>query len=389
VTVDQPVGRVHIRRLRLRDYRSVARCDIPLQAGVTFLVGPNGAGKSNVLDGLRFVADALNRGLGEAVNERGGFAEIVHQRVPRADGLTVEIVFDSPPASGTYRVTLGAASYPYGVVDEQCKFRDAAGAVHDFSVGGGSVVSSDPELPLPDPDRLYLASAANLPVFRPVYDALVTMSFYNLNPAVMRGIAKPDPRTLLARSGSNIATAVQHLSQHDPAAKEVVEQYLRVIVPGIVSVDAEQLGSRPDLDLQFKLAAPGELQHFSSEAMSDGTLRALGVLVAGFQPGQRSLRSLVGIEEPESAVHPSAGAVLRDAVQEAAERRQIVLTTHSPDLLDDAEIDPDSVLAVDAVDGRTVVGPPDSAGLSSLHDRLFTAGELLRVNQLTPAAQQE
>ncbi len=85
--------------------------------------------------------------------------------------------------------------------------------------------------------------------------------------------------------------------------------------------------------------------------MSDGTLRAVGILVALFQyHGGASEVPLVGIEEPDAALHPGAAGVLLDALREASVRTQVVVTSHSPDLLDDPSIDAESILAVALVD---------------------------------------
>ena len=64
--------------------------------------------------------------------------------------------------------------------------------------------------------------------------------------------------------------------------------------------------------------------------------------------------------------------------------RQVIVTSHSPELLDDAMLDPTAVVAVEADGGVTRLARPDPAGRTSLQEKLFTAGELLRVNQLTP-----
>jgi len=58
-----------IKRVRLKNYRSIASCDVQL-GPLNFLVGPNGSGKSNFLDALRFVGDSLRSTL--AINEHGG-----------------------------------------------------------------------------------------------------------------------------------------------------------------------------------------------------------------------------------------------------------------------------------------------------------------------------
>jgi hypothetical protein len=120
--------------------------------------------------------------------------------------------------------------------------------------------------------------------------------------------------------------------------------------------------------------------------MSDGTLRALGVLVALMQTGngEGTPVSLVGVEEPEVALHPAAAGVLLDALRNASERVQVLVTSHSPDLLDDSSIPTDSLLAVTSDGDVTVIGSIDDAGREILRKRLFTPGELLRIDQLRP-----
>ena len=59
-----------ITRVRLRNYKSIATCDVRLYP-LMFLIGPNGAGKSNFLDALHFVADALRISLDHALRDRG------------------------------------------------------------------------------------------------------------------------------------------------------------------------------------------------------------------------------------------------------------------------------------------------------------------------------
>jgi len=79
--------------------------------------------------------------------------------------------------------------------------------------------------------------------------------------------------------------------------------------------------------------------------------------------------------------------VLFDALHEAAHFVQVVATTHSADLLDTKDLDSDSLLIVDAVDGETTIGPADEVSKSIMRDRLYTGGELLRQNQLRPQTQ--
>src|SRR4051812_47807063 len=66
---------VLIPRVVLKNYKSIANCDVALH-NLTFLVRPNGSGKSNFVDGIRFVADALRTSLDHALRDRGGIKEV-------------------------------------------------------------------------------------------------------------------------------------------------------------------------------------------------------------------------------------------------------------------------------------------------------------------------
>ncbi|WP_226345582.1 ATP-binding protein [Agilicoccus flavus] len=75
--------------------------------------------------------------------------------------------------------------------------------------------------------------------------------------------------------------------------------------------------------------------------------------------------------------------MLLDALRDASETRQVLATSHSPDLLDSL-VDPDELLAVRADGGTTTVARLDPAGQDVTRSELYTAGELLRADQLVP-----
>jgi predicted ATPase len=124
---------------------------------------------------------------------------------------------------------------------------------------------------------------------------------------------------------------------------------------------------------------------FGPTSMSDGTIRAAGVLAALFQPAALDGRvPLVGIEEPETALHPAAAGVLFDALTEASEHVQVVATSQSADLLDREDLDLASIRPVAMEHGLTIIGDVDTASRQIVRKRLHTLGELMRGNQVTP-----
>jgi hypothetical protein len=112
-----------------------------------------------------------------------------------------------------------------------------------------------------------------------------------------------------------------------------------------------------------------------------------GVLVALFADTGHTL-STIGIEEPGSALHPAAAGVLLDALRDASERRQVIITSHSPDLLDRDDFQSEELCAVRSVGGETRIGPLDTAGAMAMREHLYTPGELLRTDQLLPEPEQ-
>jgi predicted ATPase len=212
------------------------------------------------------------------------------------------------------------------------------------------------------------------------------MGFYNLNPDRIRDWQPPDAGELLARDGSNLASVLAQLSKHAGPAKRRIEEYLGKVVPGVRGVDVSAIGSKETLEFRQEVAGAKDPWRFLAANMSDGTLRALGVLVSVFQSANGGAASvpLVGIEEPEVALHPAAAGVLRDILHEASRHTQILITSHSGDLLDDEHLGVETILAVYSADGATLIAPVDETGRTALRDHLYTAGELLRLDQLRP-----
>jgi len=378
-----------VTRLVLRNYKSVKACDVSLPR-LAFLVGPNGAGKSNVLDSLRFVADALRTTLDHALRDRGGIKEVRRSSTGHPTHVGVRLEFRlSSTQRGCFAFDLGARrSGAYAVQREECEIiDDEHRSRHAYVVEDGVVESSTLEpTPAAAADRLYLVSVSGAPGFRRTYEALSNMGFYNLNPAAIRELQPPDPGHLLARDGSNIASVLESLTSERPEVKARVEEYLGKVVPGIVGVDARHIGPRETVQFRQRTGAAQEPRRFLAASMSDGTLRALGVLVALYQAVGESGDDarLIGIEEPEVALHPAAAGVLMGGIADASEYSQVLITSHSPDLLDHESIDPAAVFAVVSEGGNTAIGSLDEAGVSALKQGLYSAGELLRMDQLRP-----
>ncbi len=349
---------------------------------ITFLVGPNGAGKSNFAEGLRFLSYALNNSLEQAIANRFGFRSILRRGADRPR-ICFEVSFRlDNDRTGSYLAEIGAPQDgPVIVLNEECTVQSAQGN-HWYKVVRGAVSSDQGVMPAGSEESLYLVKASGLAAFEPIYRLLSNIVVYNPVPDEIRGF-KPEKRYRgLDRTGSALAEIVFKLKNSSSNRLARVTDYLRKINPSVLEVDA--LSVDANYNLQFVLdVGRGAREKFPAQSMSDGTLRALAVLVALFQNTDRYPLSLVGLEEPEAGLHPAAAGVLFDSIVESSNFQQIMVTSHSPDLLD-RKVPEDSLQAVVMCEGRTIIGPVDAAAKAALRERLYTAGELLRMDQLRP-----
>ncbi|WP_082884151.1 AAA family ATPase [Achromobacter ruhlandii] len=373
-----------ITRVVLRNYKSIGQCDVSL-GSLTYLVGPNGAGKSNFVDALHLVTDALSSSLDQALNRRGGLSEVRRWSSGHPTHFGIRLEFRIGDQRGHYAFNVGALkNRGFEVQAEECSL-GGAGKGPFYRIERGEVVrSSETTLPAFTKDRLALVALSGLSDFRPIYDALTSMGFYNLNPKMMRDLQKPQEGRLLKAEGENIASVIGHLEKVNPDAITTISEYLRTVVPTVHEVTRVPVGPMETLQFRQDVRGAKDPWRVSAHSMSDGTLRALGVLTALFQTNRDFAPTLIGIEEPETALHPAASAALREALERAMQTTQIIVTSHSPDLLDDVSIHDERILAVVSEDGETKLAPIDMASREAIRQHLFSAGELLKLGQLTP-----
>ncbi|MFF3391707.1 AAA family ATPase [Streptomyces sp. NPDC002669] len=404
MTDTAPPATPFITRVRIENYKSIAHCDVQL-GPFTVLLGLNAAGKSNFLDALRFVRDAVSRGLPEAVGERGGLVDVLRRVPEAAEACTIALEFHVPEHStetvltGRYEITFGYApdseeSYVEAWVQRECcEIGPADSPLARFQVENRDVFqmeNGDIEKPTAGrtgrvrPGELYLPLvSASGETYGRLRDALSGMFFYEPELCALRD-ARPAVRSgVLAEDGGHLGGVLGLL---DPVVRERVSAYSGAIVPQLTQVspsteDGDYIAAKMTLSVGPR-ARPME---FRAESMSEGTIRAIGLLAALFQPAARDGRlPLVAVEEPELALHPSAAGALFDALTEASLHTQILATSQSSELFDRKEADLDAIRVVVVQDGVTAVGPVDDVSRRIVRDGLATVGDLLRSDQMVP-----
>lgn len=376
---------VRLTQIQIRNYKNIAAAVIGMQP-LNVLVGPNGAGKSNFVDALSFVADALNHSIHLAFADRGGIAPVRRKSGghPYHIGLRLHL---SLADGGWADYAFDIAARPreaFSVARERCIVQPYMAKRHEFEVENGRFTREIPDLrPRIEPDRLALTIVSAAEEFRPVYDFLTGMQRYTLRPERLRALQDPDPGegSVLLPDGRNAAAVLRRIREQGEQDGEVYERIRRLlgrIVPGTTGVEAKSVGRKETLEFRQNVGQKHDWR-FDALNMSDGTLRALGMLLAVYQPHPASL---IAIEEPESTIHPAATEILMDILLDGVDRSQVLITTHSPDILDNKKLSDEQIIAVQSVDGIARITPLTEVTRELIRQRLYTPGELLRQDEI-------
>lgn len=385
-----------ITRIRAKNFRSIRNLDMEV-GPLTVLVGPNASGKSNVLDALRFIRDAVSRGVGFAISQRDGMESIRHQHRPgrgrrRDVELGVRATFRGVAldynfvvrrdSSGSHLIKREYGSYKLGKESDPVEFDIKDGRVmkprgmSDLETRPGDLLFFDHER------RFFFGERPDgwepLQYWIMGLD-LMRLRFSHVFPKVIRGPQKQLDTQHLDEDGRNIASVLRDMEKSEKGFEDLKETLSRAL-PGITGVRSTPVGSYLVVKFEHSNIYGYERMWLDAAQESDGTLRMLGLLTAIHQPGRPPL---LGIEEPEMAIHPGVLPVLADEFQEASLRMQVMITTHSPEFIDRFPLE--CVRAVEFVDGETRVGKISETQVEAVRQGLFTPGELHRMEGLRTA----
>jgi hypothetical protein len=315
------------------------------------VVGPNAAGKSNLLDSLRFLHDlvAVGGGLQEAIRERGGVSRI-RSLAARKDPV-VEIAVeigddgaDDPIWSYELRFTQDAQRRPY-VKAEVVK-------------RNGSVVLERPDRnDKDDPARLSQTHLEQVNVnrpFRPLAEFLADIRYLHIVPQLVR---EPDRSVGKENDpfGGDFLHQIARAQERTRTSRlKRILGALQVAVPQLKDLKLE----RDDVKGTPHLI--GVYEHWRRHGarqdetqFSDGTLRLMGLLWAVLDG-----RGPLLLEEPELSLHPAVVRhipTLLASVQRSRAGRQILLSTHSRDLIAEEGIGLNEVVILEPGNEGTTV----------------------------------
>jgi predicted ATPase len=331
-----PKPSLRFTEVSLENWRNFASVRVELQRRV-FLIGPNASGKSNFLDLFRFLHDLVSVGGGfqEAVRKRRGISSLRCLAARRYSDIAVRVSIgdDEEPSAWRYELRFNQDNRQRAVIKEERVVRH-----------GEEILRRPDDKDRSDPDRLTETSLeqvhANQP-FRAVADFFASTRYLHIIPQLVREPDRSVGKSNDPFGGDFLEQVARTPEKTRNAWLRRISDALRLAVPQLKELELwRDVRGTPHLRGKYEHWRPqGAWQ--TEEQFSDGTLRLMGLLWISLAGGGPLL-----LEEPELNLHPEVIRYIPQMFSRLQRRtgRQIMVSTHSPDLLRDSGIGVDELL---------------------------------------------
>jgi len=348
-----------IHRIIIKNYKSLENLTLNMNPFTVF-IGPNNSGKSNILDCLHFLSDFVKSE--NAIRQRGGFEQIVFNG-DIAKTISIEL-------QGSIEVKNKRRHYKYFIELQGDRYGFGFNKKETFSLveNGEKILLEFPgerEMAIARDEtgkqtggigagrgRSYLShfmDQDHYPILGHFSNEVQNWAFFNFLPALMRS-SLPVRRELQLQSyGENLSVVLHALQTEYPQKFKEIEDILKAALPELKEL-ATGLTAHEAGKTYIRIREKGLTISIPAWGMSDGTLRILGHLTTLYLP---TPPPLICFEEPENYVHPRLLELIVDLLRNASEKTQVLVTTHSPYLVD--RLEPEDLIVVEKKEGKTQI----------------------------------
>ncbi len=370
-------------KIHLENWRNFTRVDVPLQQRM-FLIGPNASGKSNLLDAFRFLRDLVRvgGGLEKAVADRGGVSRLRSLAARRYPDIVIDVnIEDSDVDSWQYHIAISQDNNSRTYLKEEQVWKS-----------GKLILNRPNDRDNEDKELLRQTHLEQINAnrdFRAIAEFFNTIRYYHIVPQLIR-----DPERSVGRKfdpfGGDFLEQIADASERTQKSRlRRIQDALRVAVPQLEEL-TQYKDNRGVPHIKAKYDHWRSKGAWQTEAdFSDGTLRLMGLLWA-LLDGNGPLI----LEEPELSLHSEVAKHIPEmmaSIQKSQKKqaRQILVSTHSVDVLGGPGIAPDEVLLLRPTsDGTRVEVGKDVAEIQVLLESGLSIAEAIMPYTRPPQAEQ-
>jgi predicted ATPase len=370
-----------ITNIAVSNFKSFKQLDLPL-GPFNVVIGANAAGKSNLVEAFRFLKAIEQESLEDAISLHGGRDSILNKKLDSSRPLRMRVTFDrqTPWAGGFANIDIREMTYEFGlqidappaqilIKDDHLnqKLRTTAGdepiewsldivlsdgrrklklgpqrevdRIQSEGPVSGMGVFTSPE----DLEKLRIivealgprALLVNSPFFGLVasleHSPLARVGVYDIDPRAVKSPHEMAGRASLEKDGANLALIIKQI-RADAEKSRKFHNLLHYMLPFAQKIGTTQyLGT----SILLKLRETYYDQALFANLLSDGTVDVVALIVALFFED----KDVVIIEEPERNIHPHLISGLMELMKDAARNKQVIITTHSPEVVRHAGVE--------------------------------------------------
>jgi predicted ATPase len=345
-----------LQSIAVSGYKSIRELPDFEMRNLNVLIGANGAGKSNFLGLFRFLGAIDKFDLQKFVAKEAGANALVHFGSKRTERLTFELKFDDDKVYAAALISDKADR----LIFEQERIHRTPSSRYESTLSGSFHEES----------RIFslLAGLNWNPRQYHFHDTSDT--------AYIKKTQASNDNLVLKADGANLAPYLRMLHQEHPLSYRSIVDTIRMVAPYFHDF-VHRPGDPRHIKLEWLQVGNTETP-FEAHVLSDGTLRFMCLTTLLLQP-VALLPDVILIDEPELGLHPYAIAILVSMLQEVSESRQVLISTHSVELVN--ALEPEDIVVVEAQDGASTFKRFSQAELSGwLED--YSLGELWLKNVL-------
>ncbi|MHB0971859.1 MAG: AAA family ATPase [Thermoanaerobaculia bacterium] len=377
-----------VTHLKAKNWRNFRRIEVDLRER-QFIVGPNASGKSNFLDIFRFLRDIAKKeggGLQKAIKDRGGVPKVRSLAARKDPEISIETTLaEGVGLPAEWRYALGIRQDPRG-------HRSPLVAWENVWRGGEQILARPNADDERDPQRLtqtFLEQIGANAEFRAIARFLQSITYLHLVPQLLRHADQIQGRII---EDDPFGQAFLERIARTPEKRQksrlgVIEKALKIAVPQLRELKfvRDEDSGRPHLEALYAHWRPNAGRQ-REDQFSDGTLRLIGLLWSLLEED-----SMLLLEEPEQSLNAAIVAQLAPIIHKVQKRRrrQVLISTHSDDLLSERGIDGREVLMLTpAAEGTEVRVAADIQEIRALLEAGFSAGEAVLSRSAPASAEQ-
>lgn len=353
-------------KISIRGYKSIQKVENFELTNLNILLGANGAGKSNFISIFKLLAQMYAQNLQLFVQTSGGPDTLLHYGRKKTKQVSMEFYF----ADNAYKFGLKPTLDNRLVFTEEELCFTGSYSINGISVFPSSTIikSGHSEALIKDSTHKYVK------YIKPAIESWRIYHFHDTSDtALVKQIHSATDNLKLKTDAENLAAFLMRLKQKFPESYQQIVKTIRLVAPffnDFIHREGEDY-------IQLEWTEVGNPDtSFKAHVLSDGTLRFICLATLLLQPFHL-MSDTVLIDEPELGLHPYALAVLADLIKRAAEKKQLIISTQSVELIN--HFSANDIIVVDRIDNSSTFKRLDEENLKEwLED--YSLGELWQQN---------